>query len=288
MLYNDTSKRFKFDHEKADAFRNQISNEHSNAHKNSFSLGGMFEAVGINFGFSHGEKKTNANSAETEKKSKDNIHVDDVQKALEKKSSNVKWTGKKFEQKNFDLYRINTKNLHSVTEQVFNRVVVSKEQSGQQIDIKMETNTMEFDHIYDEKTTTTTSTSTTTTTTTTQFPPSTVATKIIEIKCNPNNGGCINHVAPVGLGRGAAPMGQAVAPYRGPIQNEYGGYNQYRNPNGYGYLNPVQYRNPPQYRNPMQYRNPVQYGYGGNAGMRAPVQYRNPYQNRQYYPYRTG
>uniref|UniRef100_A0AC34G7Q0 LsmAD domain-containing protein n=1 Tax=Panagrolaimus sp. ES5 TaxID=591445 RepID=A0AC34G7Q0_9BILA len=237
MLYNDNTKHFKFDHEKADLFKNSVTNAHANANKNSFSLGGMLEGFGLNFGFSHGEKKSNSNSQDTEKKSKDNINVDDFNKALEKKNWNVKWTGEKFEQKSFDLYRVNTKDLHSATEQAFNRVVVSKEQSGQQIDIQVETNAVGFG----------------------------------------TGGGMRQNVVPQrrpvqnGYGGGYNPYA-----YRAPAQAIGYGSNVgmrappsiYRNPPIY--RNPMQYRNPPQYGyganvgmrpvSPVQYRNPYAYG----------------------------
>uniref|UniRef100_A0AC34FI63 Uncharacterized protein n=1 Tax=Panagrolaimus sp. ES5 TaxID=591445 RepID=A0AC34FI63_9BILA len=192
MKYNENENNFKFDKKSADAFRQKVATEHTDSNSFSVGVGASFAGFGANVETSVSDSHSDANSSDQQKKTASAIKVEDFEKLINDRKMNVEWKGKKFVQKSFDLYRINTKELKTTSENAFKRVIVSKEKVGQKIDIKVETNATDFEHIYDEKTTipttttttpaTTTTTSTTTTTTTTTAKPTTAGTTLLP--CN--------------------------------------------------------------------------------------------------------
>uniref|UniRef100_A0AC34GUP3 Uncharacterized protein n=1 Tax=Panagrolaimus sp. ES5 TaxID=591445 RepID=A0AC34GUP3_9BILA len=158
-------KRVKFDDKKAKQFAKRLAKEHSDGHDDSNSIGVMYAGLGVDLAKGHGESQSDTNVDEDSGKNIDSFSLDKFEEKLKQRKAKVKWDGKKFVQKSFELCRVNTKNLKSVTETAFNRVIVSKEKSTQRIEIKIDTNetaawTDRYDNILTLPTTTTTTTTT--------------------------------------------------------------------------------------------------------------------------------
>uniref|UniRef100_A0AC34FA24 Uncharacterized protein n=1 Tax=Panagrolaimus sp. ES5 TaxID=591445 RepID=A0AC34FA24_9BILA len=140
LKIDKSGKSFKYDKEAEKAFQEKVANEHTESHGTGGGGGISIAGFGISAEASvtnaHGDAVSNAHGNKT----RNALSFNDVQKALKKDNMNVKWSGKKFEQKNLDLYRMNTRDLSSQSSICFLRTTITKQESSQKIHVNADPN----------------------------------------------------------------------------------------------------------------------------------------------------
>uniref|UniRef100_A0A914PJX1 Uncharacterized protein n=1 Tax=Panagrolaimus davidi TaxID=227884 RepID=A0A914PJX1_9BILA len=143
IKYDEKENKFKYDAEKDRHFRQNIENKYHDSNKNekegkaSFHWFSLFKARARGKTLNENNKTAEIKD-DKETNEYDSVGVDDFNKTISKENMNIKWTGMKFEPKDLALYRLNTKNLNFPNEIYFKRVVVTKHQTTQKIEIKAE------------------------------------------------------------------------------------------------------------------------------------------------------
>uniref|UniRef100_A0A914E2S5 Uncharacterized protein n=1 Tax=Acrobeloides nanus TaxID=290746 RepID=A0A914E2S5_9BILA len=138
FTHDENTSHFKFDEQKENKYISDVKSNYEKKWQNTRteSSSGFFGLFKKKKTITETHSESNSTSDHNETYDRYNVSKDELLNFMDKNKFNVKWTGRQFEQKSMNLYRVNTKALESRGQLLYRRVVVTEIASTQKKEIR--------------------------------------------------------------------------------------------------------------------------------------------------------